>query len=368
LPEYTGEEKLTEEPGPSIPKIPMYLLVDESAIEDQQKMLVAITKARQAHIKKVGHDERSHRNEVYQLEFHNLIFTVEDIYAFINHVMKDVEHVKYPVKVSFDFGYITEERTLFREKAKTKYSFRPPDFEKSFVEGRPTILKDSSEIPRLVNVIQERIIQNTQDVSLNDSATRFIGIYGMVLCVYNLSKAGIRVPWLEEHIKKDTVRWIDSKNMKLCMFTALACFKLLNRPGGKVSKCMCCAEANRLFYTFYEALYPNWKATLYKTHAFQQPLLDYGGFDFATEMTRFNDVFKLSTNVYGFDTASHKYSLVHSYATEHQDLFNILVITHHEDTHILYISDVQKLTGMLICPICHMYARPTYDAGHHRSQ
>ncbi|KAA6402982.1 MAG: hypothetical protein EZS28_001487 [Streblomastix strix] len=63
-------------------------------------------------------------------------------------------------------------------------------------------------------------------------------------------------------------------------------------------------------------------------------------FNISTEMTKFNDTFNLVVNIY-------------TYHEELEGKTDLLLISDGIEQHVMYVSNVEKLTGVLICPYCH---------------
>ncbi|KAA6342949.1 MAG: hypothetical protein EZS28_052351, partial [Streblomastix strix] len=79
-----------------------------------------------------------------------------------------------------------------------------------------------------------------------------------------------------------------------------------------------------------------------KDQSLNKYLTDYQGFNISTEMTQFIDTFNLVVNIY-------------TYHEELEGKTDLLLISDRTEQHVMYVSNVEKLTGVLICPYCHDY-------------
>ncbi|KAA6364852.1 MAG: hypothetical protein EZS28_039621 [Streblomastix strix] len=78
-------------------------------------------------------------------------------------------------------------------------------------------------------------------------------------------------------------------------------------------------------------------------------------------MTKFIDTFNLVVNIYTYhdelDGKTGQYRLFNSYGELNNEsmTLGILLISDGTEQHVMYVSNVERLTGVLICPYCHDY-------------
>ncbi|KAA6401879.1 MAG: hypothetical protein EZS28_002597 [Streblomastix strix] len=88
----------------------------------------------------------------------------------------------------------------------------------------------------------------------------------------------------------------------------------------------------------------------------------YQGFNFATDVDEFIDKEQVNVHVftYGDNEKQQNYYAIHHYQrpTSTRD-FNVLLMNNGVNAHLLYVSDVQALTGYRYCDICKLQAFKT---------
>ncbi|KAA6360916.1 MAG: hypothetical protein EZS28_043557, partial [Streblomastix strix] len=95
----------------------------------------------------------------------------------------------------------------------------------------------------------------------------------------------------------------------------------------------------------------------------------YQGFNFATDIEQFIDSEQINVHVftYGDKDQSPSYYAIHHYKCDTSDRdFNVLLINNGVNAHILYVSDIQALTGYRYCDICKLQAFKTSNPNTNR--
>ncbi|KAA6370194.1 MAG: hypothetical protein EZS28_034281 [Streblomastix strix] len=78
-------------------------------------------------------------------------------------------------------------------------------------------------------------------------------------------------------------------------------------------------------------------------------------------MTKFTDTFNLVVNIYTYheelEGKTGQYRLFNSFGQLNNEsmTLDLLLISDGKEQHVMYVSNVQKLTGVLICTYCHYY-------------
>ncbi|KAA6378289.1 MAG: hypothetical protein EZS28_026184, partial [Streblomastix strix] len=201
--------------------------------------------------------------------------------------------------------------------------------------------------------------------SYDDTKNLIVGIFNVMFVTYKLLDTGSRMPYLDKHVKYHSVHYIDS-DYKICFFIALS-YKIRSEIDTKVNNNSVITFAKQLFaydyrvkgkYQLFEYLY-NDKAK--KNQSLNKYLQDYQGFNISTEMTKFIDTFNLVVNIYTYheelEGKTGQYRLFNSYGQLNNEsmTLDLLLISDGTEQHVLYVSNVEKLTGVLICPYCHDY-------------
>ncbi|KAA6308419.1 MAG: hypothetical protein EZS28_056693, partial [Streblomastix strix] len=84
---------------------------------------------------------------------------------------------------------------------------------------------------------------------------------------------------------------------------------------------------------------------------------NYQGFDFVNDIDNFINKEQVNVYVYTYSDSPPRYELLYNYTIDKKEKqFNILIINEGTNVHIMYISDVEALTGFRYCNICHRQA------------
>ncbi|KAA6399201.1 MAG: hypothetical protein EZS28_005271 [Streblomastix strix] len=84
---------------------------------------------------------------------------------------------------------------------------------------------------------------------------------------------------------------------------------------------------------------------------------NYQGFNFVSYIDNFNNKEQINVHMYAYHSDPSDYELTQNYTVDGSDMqFNILFINDGINAHIMYISDVEALTGFRYCNICHRQA------------
>ncbi|KAA6370343.1 MAG: hypothetical protein EZS28_034130 [Streblomastix strix] len=88
---------------------------------------------------------------------------------------------------------------------------------------------------------------------------------------------------------------------------------------------------------------------------------NYQGFDFVGDIDNFINKEQINVRMITYESDPSHYELTQNYLVSDSDKqFNIVFINDGINAHIMYISDVEALTGFRYCNICHKYYI-TYD-------
>ncbi|KAA6382637.1 MAG: hypothetical protein EZS28_021836 [Streblomastix strix] len=84
---------------------------------------------------------------------------------------------------------------------------------------------------------------------------------------------------------------------------------------------------------------------------------NYQGFDFFNDIDNFINKEQVNVHMYTYSDSPPRYELLQNYTIDNKEKqFNILFINDGNNAHIMYISDVEALTGFRYCNICHRQA------------
>ncbi|KAA6392695.1 MAG: hypothetical protein EZS28_011780 [Streblomastix strix] len=294
----------------------------------------------------------------YKLHYFNKLTQQEQLSQFANKVFESYKGL--PFKVQIDFGVLVQ---LKLDGENYEYSCRIPSLDNAFKHQLSTITDKKSleqfkvEIFKYLRELMERTYEDTKNL--------IVGIFNVMFATYKLIDTGARMPYLDKHVKQHSVHYIDS-DYKICFFIALS-YKIRSEIDEKVNNNSVITFAKQLFayyyrikgkYQLFEYLYNN---AAKKDQSLNKYLQDYQGFNISTEMTQFIDTFNLVVNIYTYheelEGKTGQQRLFNSYSELNNEsvTLDLLLISDGTEQHVMYVSNVEKLIGVLICPYCHDY-------------
>ncbi|KAA6387051.1 MAG: hypothetical protein EZS28_017423 [Streblomastix strix] len=148
------------------------------------------------------------------------------------------------------------------------------------------------------------------------------------------------IPSFKQHTKRREIYYVDCK-VNLCFWTAYSFITMLNSKDKRWKDCSRIAEAKRIFSRVNGVEFRD----------------NYQGFYFVGDIDNFINKEYINVHMYIFEDNSPHYELTQNYLVNYSDKqFNILFINDGINAHIMYISDVEALTGFRYCNICHKQA------------
>ncbi|KAA6362512.1 MAG: hypothetical protein EZS28_041961, partial [Streblomastix strix] len=265
-----------------------------------------------------------------------------------------------PFKVQIDFGVLLQEKL---DRNNYKYSARIPSLDNAFKHKQSTITDKKSLEQFKVDMFKQ--LRELMERSYEDTKNLIVGIFNVMFATYKLIDTGARMPYLDKHVKQHSVHYIDS-DYKICFFIALS-YKIRSEIDKKVDNHSVITFAKQLFayyyrikgkYQLFEYMYNN---AAKKDQSLNKYLQDYQGFNISTEMTKFTDTFNLAVNIYTYheelEGKTGQYRLFNSYGELNNEsmTLDLLLISDGTEQHVMYVSNVEKLTGVLRCSYCHDY-------------
>ncbi|KAA6381239.1 MAG: hypothetical protein EZS28_023234 [Streblomastix strix] len=244
-----------------------------------------------------------------------------------------------------------------------KYSARIPSLDNAFKHQLST--KTDKKSLEQFKVDTFKYLREVMERTYDDTKNLIVGIFNVMFATYKLIDTGARKPYLDKHVKQHSVHYIDS-DQKICFFITYA-YKIRSEIDTKVNKNSVITFVKQLFayyyrikgkYQLFEYLYNN---AAKKDQSLNKYLQDYQGFKISTEMTKFIDTFNLVVNIYTYheelEGKTGLYRLFNSYGQINNEsmTLDLLLISNEIEQHVMYVSNVEKLTGVLICPYCHDY-------------
>ncbi|KAA6372164.1 MAG: hypothetical protein EZS28_032309 [Streblomastix strix] len=359
------------------------------------------------------------------LEFYkNDIKNYKDCDKFLDKVFE--QEGKRQFKISFDFGTVIQ---LSEPKSQDgnkipKYSIVDDETDKivSYRINRPEVNRSMIHIPSIIvskqnlndykKYVHSTVIQ-MQERTIVDTQEMFVAIFSMLICVYRLpyNSAGLCNECLKIHKNRKEIRYVDCQyNYMICFWTAYSFIVMSDRQGKFLHPTSRVALAKKELFKYYNV-------KRYDQHKF---LINYPGFDFATDTEEISRRLNLNINIYQYidirkaikpinrriDESNNIYNpfyqLLCSYHNtsindegeeinkdpeeQPRDLqqskiastlqsaiivgnpteFNILLVTDDcGNSHFIYIVDANGLLGIKIYSICKVHAIPAHDKYSH---
>ncbi|KAA6401134.1 MAG: hypothetical protein EZS28_003344 [Streblomastix strix] len=158
--------------------------------------------------------------------------------------------------------------------------------------------------------------------------------------IFQYPLGGAAIPSLKQHIKRREIYYVDCK-VNLCFWTAYSFITMPNSKDKQWKDSSRIAEAKRIFFRDNRVEFRD----------------NYQGFDFVNDIDNFINKEQVNVHMYTYSDSPPRYELLQNYSIENKEKqFNILFINDGINAHIMYISDVEALTGFRYCNICHKQA------------
>ena len=285
-------------------------------------------------------DEHKHRytdnneteNDTYKEYYLNSFASYEDIFKYVDYIY-ETEKINGAFKIQFTFGHIVE----YDDE---RYEFKQPTSVDS--EHRiPVTIKDNDSLKKFKAYIISFMINDVQEHNRRVSLGKLICYFRVMFKVYRLSKTGAKLPGLEIFIKRKDVK-VYTEDDNMCMFASYAFFRNAKIDNAKKAF----EHARKYFAEFYNI------STERKYAHVKEAIANYQGFNIATEIDDFCNHFKVNVAIYHYND-NKRYHLAAEYiADESYDKFNILLVAVGNKSHVMWVKNVESLTGLLFCPKC----------------
>ncbi|KAA6320692.1 MAG: hypothetical protein EZS28_054650, partial [Streblomastix strix] len=179
-----------------------------------------------------------------------------------------------------------------------------------------------------------------QERTNTDTHEKIVSIFSVKLFIFRYPLAGAAIPSLRQHIQRRDIYYVDCK-VNLCFWTAYSFITMPNSKDKRWNDCSRIAEAKRIFQRVNGVEFRD----------------NYQGFDFVGDIDNFIKKEQINVLMYTFESDPPHYELTQNYTANDSDKhFNIQFINDGINAHIMYISDVEALTGFRYCNICHRQA------------
>ena len=289
------------------------------------------------------HDRYETTDEVHREDepvvnyYLNKLASHNDIEDYIRHIY-DVE--MKPFKIRMSFGNIVEDAHIDENGEEYSYEIHQPH-DTDAEHKVPVIVKDNETLQLFIDYMKQFLINDIQEFNRSTTKKKLVCYYNVMFNVYRLSPTGAKLPGLEIFIKSKDVR-VYTEDDNMCMFASYAFFREKDIKGTK----KILEQAKKYFLEFYD-IKAGQKSAIAKD-AFR----NYPGFNIATEIDAFCNHFKVNVSIYHYNDKQ-RYHLATQYEyDEEYDRLNLLLVAVGNKSHIMWIKNVESLTGLLFCPKC----------------
>ncbi|KAA6371567.1 MAG: hypothetical protein EZS28_032906 [Streblomastix strix] len=247
--------------------------------------------------------------------YYRNLANLDQIDTLLDQIYRHEQHSAF--KIRADFGTIIETSEYDRNEQKISNKYILP-IDTNTERRVPLILKSQENIESYKHYIRD-VIASMQERTQQDTHQKIVAIFSIMKWIYKFSLAGAAIPSFITIPNSKEKRWKD---------------------------CSRIAERKRIFKRIYGKEFDDL----------------YQGFNFATDIDEFIEKEQINVHLftYGDKDQSPTYYTIHQYKcdTSERD-FNVLLINNGVNAHMLYISDVQALTGYRYCDICKLQAFKT---------
>ncbi|KAA6365209.1 MAG: hypothetical protein EZS28_039265, partial [Streblomastix strix] len=269
-------------------------------------------------------------------QYYDNVSSLEDIDNLLDTAYKRQRGQVY--KLAVDFGVIIEQVDGNTESQIIKYKYLLPIDANS--ERRAPLEIRSEHSISLYKQYLRTVIGTMQERTNTDTHEKIIAIFSVMFFVFQYPLGGAAIPSLKQHIKRREIYYVDCK-VNLCFWTAYSFITMPNSKEKRWKDCSRIAEAKRAFSRVNGVEFRD----------------NYQGFDFVNDIDNFINKEQINVHMYTYSDSPPRYEKTQNYIVNGSDKqFNILFINDGINAHIMYISDVEALTGFRYCNICHRQA------------
>ncbi|KAA6381134.1 MAG: hypothetical protein EZS28_023338, partial [Streblomastix strix] len=352
---------------------------------DSDKFIIALLQAHAQYQDPTRIEQRRIKDEPTIFYYNNRITSLEDIQNHLNFVF-DKEKTNH-FKIAIDFGYIVEEAITNNDGSNktAEYTINYPrqNLNTTSAKNIKKIITSQADMDEFKEYVPT-IIVNDQERTQESTHHKFIAIFSMVVVVYRYPLTGKAIPELQKYIKRREVHFIDSQYPNNCVFEALSFLSLPDKSKEKRYKSSDrVAEGVKLMIQYYSL-----QGSSAKCKNIQKFIKEYQGFDFVTDGKKLAKLFNINICIYACKeipiqsdqgdtiTAYDQFYLDQIIEPDKDDAdddekeyqneenksqlqdFNIILLQLKNNSHVLFVSDPEALTGYRNCPFCKQHSVP----------
>ncbi|KAA6375256.1 MAG: hypothetical protein EZS28_029217 [Streblomastix strix] len=291
-------------------------------------------------------------NEPYIQYYYNHFYDLQQLKDKINQVY-ELEKAK-PYKAYISFGSIWQKKKQVYKHQQTldeyHYSHATPNAGDSYKTLSNTVVRDKQTNDYFKQKAVD-LLSDYQDPIHEDSSTLMIALYPFLIVVYRLP-LGTKMDKICQHFNKEGIITDIDCEYNICWFI-VASFALhpdIIETKSRIS------DAIKLFLQFHD-INPSSRLNKANKYLFEQ----YNGFNYVTDLEKYQQIFKLNVITYICDEMKHKtkntdieqFSKFEEYIiNKDYQTVNILLVPLQlvNDIHAMYISDIDKVINGKLCP------------------
>ncbi|KAA6391589.1 MAG: hypothetical protein EZS28_012888, partial [Streblomastix strix] len=290
--------------------------------------------------------------EPYIQYYYNHFYDLQQLKDKIDQVY-ELEKAK-PYKVYIDLGSIWQKKKQVYKHQQTldeyHYSHTGPSADNSYKTLSNTVVRDKQTNDYFKQKAID-LLSDYQDTTHEDSATLKVALYSFLIVVYRLS-LGTKMDKICQHFNKEGITRNIECDYKICWFI-VASFVLnpdIIETKSRIS------DAIKLFLQYHDI---NLSKRLNKAN--KQLLESYKGFNYVTDLEKYQQIFKLNVITYTCDEMKHKINSrdVEQFSKFEEHIINkdyqtvnVLLVPLQliDEIHAMYISDIDKVINGKLCP------------------
>ncbi|KAA6362776.1 MAG: hypothetical protein EZS28_041697, partial [Streblomastix strix] len=282
-------------------------------------------------------DEQINVNKIKPTsQYYDNVSSLEDIDNLLDKVFK--KEKAFVFKLAMDLGVIIERVDGNAESQNISYKYVLP-IDANSERRIPLEIRSNDSINQYKQYIRT-VIGTMQERTNQDTHEKIIAIFSTMFFIFRFPLGGAAIPSLKQHIKRREIYYVDCK-VNLCFWTAYSFITMPNTKDKRWKDLSRIAEAKRLFKRVNGVEFRD----------------NYQGFNFVSDIDNFINKEQINVHMYTYHSDPSHYELTQNYTIDGSDKqFNILFINDGINAHIMYISDVEALTGFRYCNICHRQA------------
>jgi hypothetical protein len=291
-------------------------------------------------------------HRIYRSHWLNNIITFKDIIHAVDELWQTEKH-RGIVKMTIDFGIITETAERTDNHPQPIYSAIRPTQRSGFL--RAPIIVDSNRVEMLKEYIINEI-RNIQDYrGAENSNTKYIAIYNICINVYNLMEVGASDPILSKIISSN-FGFSYSGKYNIYWFAIGVYEEHFRTNSKKIDHKALESRTKEEWRDFVYRDNDEIRNLSTKSPRLQKLLSEYRGFNLI-DLEEYQRWKNYNIRVFNYNIQTNRYTLSMEYnhpnPNENTKVVNVAIITRCDgQKHTIYIKDVEKATGLVLCPKC----------------